>query len=185
MTPLFLTEYLRADTERRSRALSIMNPTKCWAMAALLAVHLGRTDDKIIVFSDSVYALRKYAEAFGCVSARPRCVAFQLTDESQQATSHLRRNGGSRPRGHPRSVPHRSSHARSVPLQSRRYCTRCSRRQCHHPGALDEPVARGSRRLTNPLALQISSHFGSRMQEAQRMGRILRKKKQAKATSRA
>ena len=55
MTPEFYREYLKADNRKR-RSLYAMNPKKFQACQYLIKYHEER-GDKIIVFSDNVYAL--------------------------------------------------------------------------------------------------------------------------------
>ncbi len=64
MSPPFLQEYLAADGKDRRSVLAVMNPVKAWAAWRLLCRHMERPDDKIIVFSDSRFALERYAVAF-------------------------------------------------------------------------------------------------------------------------
>ncbi len=55
MTPEFYREYLRSPSRRRS-LLHAMNPNKIQACQFLIDYHEGR-GDKVIVFSDNIYAL--------------------------------------------------------------------------------------------------------------------------------
>ncbi|KAM0685654.1 DNA repair helicase RAD25, partial [Conglomerata obtusa] len=59
MTSEFYKEYLNSNSRRR-RVISVMNPTKFQLCAHLIKIHETR-GDKIIVFSDNVFALKKYA----------------------------------------------------------------------------------------------------------------------------
>ncbi|CAI8509303.1 unnamed protein product [Hanseniaspora opuntiae] len=59
MTAEFYHEYLR-ESARKRMLLYIMNPTKFQACQYLIQYHESR-GDKIIVFSDNVYALQEYA----------------------------------------------------------------------------------------------------------------------------
>lgn len=60
MTPEFYREYLRAS-QRLQRVLYAMNPDKFRACEFLMNFHEAR-GDKIIIFSDNVFALREYAK---------------------------------------------------------------------------------------------------------------------------
>lgn len=60
MTPEFYREYLREKTRKRM-LLYAMNPRKFQACQFLIRYHEER-GDKIIVFSDNVYALEAYAK---------------------------------------------------------------------------------------------------------------------------
>jgi DNA excision repair protein ERCC-3 len=61
MTTEFYGEYLKARTTNKRSLLSTMNPRKFQACQFLIDYHEKR-GDKIIVFSDNVYALEKYAK---------------------------------------------------------------------------------------------------------------------------
>ncbi|CAL1716835.1 unnamed protein product [Somion occarium] len=117
MTPEFYREYLREQSRKRM-LLYCMNPRKFQACQFLIKYHEDR-GDKIIVFSDNVYALEAYARKLG----------------------KLYIHGGT------------SQVERMRILQNFQ----------HNPAAT--------------CLIQISSHFGSRRQEAQRLGRILRAKR--------
>ncbi|EME81670.1 uncharacterized protein MYCFIDRAFT_154357 [Pseudocercospora fijiensis CIRAD86] len=136
MTTEFYSEYLSAQTTNKRGLLSTMNPRKFQACQFLINFHESR-GDKIIVFSDNVYALRKYAEAlqkpfiFGDTSQKEREMVlanFQMNDAV--STIFLSKIGDT---------------------------------------SLDLPEA--------TCLIQVSSHYGSRRQEAQRLGRILRAKR--------
>ena len=60
MTPSFYREYLPASPAKR-KLLYIANPNKFRAAQFLIKYHEQR-NDKIIVFSDNIFALRMYAE---------------------------------------------------------------------------------------------------------------------------
>lgn len=130
MTTEFYTAYL--DQKTRNKALLwIMNPRKFQACQFLIDYHEKR-GDKIIVFSDNVYALQMYARKLNKVfiygetgnAERLRILEnFQHNDNIN--TLFLSKIGDT---------------------------------------SLDLPEA--------TCLIQISSHFGSRRQEAQRLGRI-------------
>ncbi|KAA8901907.1 hypothetical protein TRICI_005985 [Trichomonascus ciferrii] len=135
MTSEFYQEYLVANSRKRM-LLYIMNPTKFQACQFLLEYH-ERRGDKIIVFSDNVYALQAYALKlqkpfiYGGTSQQERMTIlknFQYND--QVNTIFLSKVGDT---------------------------------------SIDLPEA--------TCLIQISSHYGSRRQEAQRLGRILRAKR--------
>lgn len=63
MTAEFYREYLRSSSTEKKKALAVMNPVKCAAMDRLIRIHEAR-NDKIIVFSESVFALRLYAQKY-------------------------------------------------------------------------------------------------------------------------
>jgi DNA excision repair protein ERCC-3 len=114
-----------------------MNPSKFMACQYLIEER-EKAGDKIIVFSDNVYALMHYAEKLG----RPYIYGKTGQDERQKVLHYFRQ-------GHPKF--------RTIFLSK------------VGDTSLDLPEA--------TCLIQISSQFGSRRQEAQRMGRILRAKR--------
>lgn len=135
MTSEFYQEYLR-ESARKRMLLYIMNPTKFQACQFLIHYHEKR-GDKIIVFSDNVYALQGYALKlgkpfiYGSTSQQERMKILQNFQHNDQVnTIFLSKVGDT---------------------------------------SIDLPEA--------TCLIQISSHYGSRRQEAQRLGRILRAKR--------
>lgn len=135
MTTEFYQEYLREKSRRRA-LLYIMNPRKFQACQFLIDYH-ERRGDKVIVFSDNVYALEKYALALGkayIYGGTPQAERLRILENFQHNeqvnTVFLSKIGDT---------------------------------------SLDLPEA--------TCLIQISSHYGSRRQEAQRLGRILRAKR--------
>lgn len=135
MTTEFYQEYLR-ESARKRMLLYIMNPTKFQACQFLINYH-ERRGDKIIVFSDNVYALQEYALKlgkpfiFGSTPQQERMKILQNFQHNDQInTMFLSKVGDT---------------------------------------SIDLPEA--------TCLIQISSHYGSRRQEAQRLGRILRAKR--------
>ncbi|KAK3375305.1 P-loop containing nucleoside triphosphate hydrolase protein [Podospora didyma] len=131
----FYDEYLRANS-RMKRTLYAMNPRKFQACQYLINYHEAR-GDKIIVFSDELYSLKKYAETlqkfyiYGGTSQQERMTVLENFQHNPNVnTLFLSKIGDT---------------------------------------SLDLPEA--------TCLIQISSHFGSRRQEAQRLGRILRAKR--------
>ncbi|WPH03876.1 Hypothetical protein R9X50_00675900 [Acrodontium crateriforme] len=137
MTADFYTEYLKSPGSGNRRSLlSTMNPRKIQACQFLIDFH-ERRGDKVIVFSDNVYALKQYAEGlkkpyiYGDTSQREReLVLANFQHNDAVSTIFLSKIGDT---------------------------------------SLDLPEA--------TCLIQISSHYGSRRQEAQRLGRILRAKR--------
>ncbi|KAF8348873.1 P-loop containing nucleoside triphosphate hydrolase protein [Amanita rubescens] len=135
MTPEFYREYLREQSRKRM-LLYCMNPNKFQACQFLIKYHEER-GDKVIVFSDNVYALEAYAKRLGKLyihggtgqTERMRILAW-FQHSPQVNTIFLSKVGDT---------------------------------------SIDLPEA--------TCLIQISSHFGSRRQEAQRLGRILRAKR--------
>ncbi|MCJ1394515.1 transcription factor TFIIH complex ERCC-3 subunit [Xylographa bjoerkii] len=135
MTTEFYQEYLRASSRKRA-LLYIMNPRKFQACQFLIDYHEKR-GDKVIVFSDNVYALERYAlklnkaYIYGGTPQNERLRILENFQHNEQVnTIFLSKIGDT---------------------------------------SLDLPEA--------TCLIQISSHYGSRRQEAQRLGRILRAKR--------
>jgi len=150
MTAPFYREYLRhggaglgvqekgivvSGAGRTRRLLYVMNPTKFRACEYLVHFHEKR-GDKVIVFSDDVFALLAYARAL----ERPAIYGATKESERQAVLGAFRFN----------------------PLVNTVCLSKVG------DVAIDLPEAN--------VIVQISSHFGSRRQEAQRLGRILRPK---------
>lgn len=136
MTTEFYTEYLRANSTNKRSLLFTMNPRKFQACQFLINYHESR-GDKVIVFSDNVYALEKYAKRLGkayIYGGTPQAERLRILENFQHNdqvnTVFLSKIGDT---------------------------------------SLDLPEA--------TCLIQISSHYGSRRQEAQRLGRILRAKR--------
>ncbi|MCJ1312557.1 transcription factor TFIIH complex ERCC-3 subunit [Agyrium rufum] len=135
MTTEFYQEYLRESSRKRA-LLYIMNPRKFQACQFLIDYHEKR-GDKVIVFSDNVYALERYAlklnkaYIYGGTPQNERLRILENFQHNEQVnTIFLSKIGDT---------------------------------------SLDLPEA--------TCLIQISSHYGSRRQEAQRLGRILRAKR--------
>ena len=135
MTAEFYTEYLRA-THAKKKLLYMMNPRKFQACQFLIDYH-ERRGDKIIVFSDNVYTLERYARKlnkafiFGGTPQQERLRILENFQHNDQVnTMFLSKIGDT---------------------------------------SIDLPEA--------TCLIQVSSHYGSRRQEAQRLGRILRAKR--------
>lgn len=131
----FYDEYLRAPS-RKKNLLYIMNPRKFQACQYLINYHESR-GDKIIVFSDNVYALKAYALKLG--------KAFIYGSTGQEERLRVLEN------------------FQHNPQVNTLFLSKIG------DTSLDLPEA--------TCLIQISSHYGSRRQEAQRLGRILRAKR--------
>ncbi|GLD98095.1 hypothetical protein PINS_up006792 [Pythium insidiosum] len=139
MTAEFYREYLRETKNARRRALLyVANPNKFTAAEFLIQYHEKR-GDKILLFSDDVFALRLYATKlnkgyiYGGTGERERMRLLQSF--------------------------------RNSPLVNVICISKVG------DTSIDLPEAN--------VIIQVSSHFGSRRQEAQRLGRILRPKANA------
>ncbi|EFW98853.1 tfiih complex helicase [Grosmannia clavigera kw1407] len=135
MTTEFYEEYLKSSS-RTKQALYVMNPRKFQACQYLINYHESR-GDKIIVFSDDVFALTKYATKLG------KACIYGATSQSER----LR-------------ILENFQHNASI---NTLFLSKIG------DTSLDLPEA--------TCLIQISSHYGSRRQEAQRLGRILRAKR--------
>lgn len=135
MTTEFYSEYLREKSRKRG-LLYIMNPRKFQACQFLIDYH-ERRGDKIIVFSDNVYALQMYAQKLK--------KAFIYGETPQQERLSILEN---------------FQHNENI---NTLFLSKIG------DTSLDLPEA--------TCLIQISSHYGSRRQEAQRLGRILRAKR--------
>ena len=135
MTAEFYKEYL-VQSARKKRILSIMNPTKIQICEYLIEKH-ERRGDKIIVFSDSVLALKEYAIKMG----KPFIYGPTSQTERMRILKQFQTN----------------------PQINTLFLSKVG------DTSIDLPEA--------TCLIQISSHFGSRRQEAQRLGRVLRAKK--------
>ena len=137
LTKEWAREYLRPENAGRRPLLHAMNPSKFRACALLVDYHERVRRDKVIVFSDNIFALREYAVRLrrpfiygGTPHAeRTRVLARFKTDPALN-TVFLSKVGDN---------------------------------------SIDIPEAN--------VLIQVSSHAGSRRQEAQRLGRILRAKR--------
>ncbi|KAF2744921.1 DNA repair helicase rad25 [Sporormia fimetaria CBS 119925] len=137
MTPEFYQEWLKPKSSSQMKALlSIMNPKKFQACQFLIDFHEKR-GDKVIVFSDNVFALKAYAIAlkryfiYGATNQPERLDILNQFQHSELVNTIFLSGVGDT--------------------------------------SLDLPEA--------TCLIQISSHYGSRRQEAQRLGRILRAKR--------
>lgn len=135
MTAEFYQEYLR-ESSRKKMLLYIMNPTKFQAAQFLIHYHEKR-GDKIIVFSDNVYALQEYALKLG----KPFIYGSTPQQERMKILQNFQHN----------------DQINTIFLSK------------VGDTSIDLPEA--------TCLIQISSHYGSRRQEAQRLGRILRAKR--------
>ncbi|KAL2259646.1 hypothetical protein VTK26DRAFT_6623 [Humicola hyalothermophila] len=131
----FYTQYLQARARARP-LLCAMNPAKFQACQYLIKYHEGR-GDKIIVFSDNVYALEAYARRM----MKPFLYGGTSGAERQTVLDYFRRS----------------------PDCSTLFLSKIG------DTSLDLPEA--------TVLIQISAQFGSRRQEAQRLGRVLRAKR--------
>ncbi|KAI0007222.1 cytochrome P450 [Xylariaceae sp. FL0662B] len=131
----FFEQYIQASLRTRS-LLYAMNPFKFQACQYLIKYHENR-GDKIIVFSDNVYALEAYAKKL----MKPFLYGGTSNAERQEILEWFR----------------------NLPQCSTIFLSKIG------DTSLDLPEA--------TCLIQISAQYGSRRQEAQRLGRILRAKR--------
>jgi DNA excision repair protein ERCC-3 len=134
MTAAFYREYLQRGSAKR-RLLYAMNPHKFRTCEFLMKFHESR-GDKVIIFSDNIFALRYYATLL----RRPFIYGPTSQTERMRILTQFQRN----------------------PV--------CNTIMLSKVGdtSIDLPEAN--------VIIQISGQYGSRRQEAQRLGRILRPK---------
>lgn len=137
MTKEFYREYL-SSSPRRRKLLYAMNPSKFRMCEYLVKFHEER-GDKIIIFSDNVFALMQYGDRLG----KPYIHGPTPQEERMKILNHFQHNP-----------------QLNTILLSKVGDT-----------SIDIPEAN--------VLIQVSSHYGSRRQEAQRLGRILRPKPRA------
>ncbi|KAI0383124.1 DNA repair helicase RAD25 [Hypomontagnella monticulosa] len=139
MTAEFFDEFNRQKKNRGlQQNLYVMNPRKIQACQFLIEYHEKR-GDKIIVFSDNVYALREIALALN----KAYICGSTSNNERMVVLDNFMHN----------------------PLVKTIFLSKIG------DTSLDLPEA--------TCLIQISSHYGSRRQEAQRLGRILRAKRRS------
>ncbi|KAI8851587.1 P-loop containing nucleoside triphosphate hydrolase protein [Chytridium lagenaria] len=131
----FFREYLEQDARKRQLLYSL-NPKKIQACQYLIEFHEAR-GDKIIIFSDNVFALKHYATVLN----KPYIYGGTSQAERIRILQQFRYN----------------------PTVNAIFLSKVG------DTSIDIPEA--------SCLIQISSHYGSRRQEAQRLGRILRAKK--------
>lgn len=131
----FYEQYMQAAPRQRS-LFCVMNPVKFQACQYLIKYHESRSD-KIIVLSDSVYALEAYAKKL----MKPFLYGGTGDVERQEILDYFK----------------------NAPECSTLFLSQIG------DTSLDLPEA--------TVLIQISAQYGSRRQEAQRLGRILRAKR--------
>lgn len=134
MTPEFYKPYLDAKHNKKI-ILYVNNPNKFMACQYLINLHEKR-GDKIIVFSDNLFAVEKYAR----ILKKP-FIHSKVSDQEKLGILH---------------------HFQRTDKVNTIFISKVG------DTSIDLPSAN--------VIIQISSHFASRRQEAQRLGRILRPK---------
>ena len=161
MTPEFYKEYLRVSS-RKKLLLHCMNPIKFQSCQYLIEFHENR-GDKIIVFSDNVYALEVRHSVHTLLAACHHLADAVSTFPSSQTYAIKL--------GKP------FIHGATSQIERVRILDRFQ----NDPAVSTIFLSKvGDTSIDLPEAtclIQVSSHFGSRRQEAQRLGRILRAKR--------
>ncbi|KAI8985317.1 P-loop containing nucleoside triphosphate hydrolase protein [Pilobolus umbonatus] len=166
MTPYVKSTYDSIQTQNNSllghghhlkSLLAILNPKKMQICQRLIQYHEAK-GDKILVFCDHIDALKLYAEK----TNRPLIYGGTPTDEARILLSRFQID-----------VPKNEEDLTWNQIAARRSlrANQINTLFLSRIGdtSLDLPAA--------TVLIQVSSHFGSRRQEAQRLGRILRAKK--------
>lgn len=147
MHPKFYEKYLNSNlSSEKKKILYVSNPTKYLATLILLEKH---KDDKIIIFSDNLFAIKQYYTYLSIkkIDGDNKNLNFKMISgetgakERENSLKDFKREDGI-----------------NILLMTK-----------VGDISIDIPNAN--------VIIQVSSHFGSRMQEAQRFGRILRPKK--------
>ncbi|SCV68570.1 BQ2448_691 [Microbotryum intermedium] len=155
MTPEFYREYLREKSRKRMLLYS-MNPNKFQACQFLIQYHEAR-GDKIIVFSDNVYAL-EVSDPKSWQTGKQLLIPCSLQAYAKKL-GKLYIHGGTAQVERMRIL----QNFQHNPIVNTIFLSKVG------DTSIDLPEA--------TCLIQISSHFGSRRQEAQRLGRILRAKR--------
>jgi DNA excision repair protein ERCC-3 len=84
MTSDFYNAYLREPSIHKQQLLYVMNPNKFRSCEYLIRLHEAK-GDKVLVFSDNVFALRTYALAL----KKPMIYGATPEDERRQCLHHF------------------------------------------------------------------------------------------------
>ncbi|KAI8388912.1 P-loop containing nucleoside triphosphate hydrolase protein [Radiomyces spectabilis] len=145
-------------THHLKSLLAILNPIKMQICQRLIHYHEAK-GDKVLVYCDHIDALKQYAEKIG----RPYIYGGTPTDEARQLLQRFQIDVPTETAGSwSEMAARRVQRAKQI---STLFLSRIG------DTSLDLPAA--------TVLIQVSSHFGSRRQEAQRLGRILRAKKRS------
>ena len=151
---------VRGEPSSENKLLYVMNPVKFQACQYLIRTHEER-GDKIIVFSDNIFALKIYAERlskpfiYGAVSQEERMRVLQQFQTNPACNCIFLSKV-------------RAQAARCSPITVLSRVLTLPRAR--------SPLQVGDTSIDLPEAtclIQISSHYGSRRQEAQRLGTAL------------
>ncbi|KAJ3438247.1 rad25/xp-b DNA repair helicase [Anaeramoeba flamelloides] len=135
LTPSFFYTYLNEESKQKKSLLCYVNPSKFQNCQYLINYHEKR-GDKILVFSDNIFALKFFAKTL----KRPMIYGDTSPSERMSVLQDFQKNG----------------------TYNTVFISKVG------DNSIDLPDAN--------VLIQISGHYGSRRQEAQRLGRVLRKK---------
>jgi DNA repair helicase Rad25 len=158
MSPMFADAYSRiagSNTHHTKALLAILNPNKYQICEQLIRYHEAK-GDKVLVYIDHIDALKFYADKM----KRPYIYGDTPAENAQKILDHF-----SIPAARDLTKVHWSDTAARKAVDTRTPVNTLFLSRIGDT-SLDLPEA--------TVLIQISSHFGSRRQEAQRLGRILR-----------
>ncbi|KAH9259585.1 hypothetical protein BASA81_002007 [Batrachochytrium salamandrivorans] len=155
MAQVFMKSYLKETDAKGKQFMYVMNPNKLACCERLMLFHEDR-QDKVLIFSDTVAAVMEYAE----------CLGGETGDDAKYEF---------------RQAPKRPFMYGATTEMEREELLKKFRLPFAAKGSINTLVISsiGDVAIDLPEAnviIQISSHFASRRQEAQRLGRILRPK---------
>ena len=132
MTPEFYSEYLKEQSRKRM-LLYCMNPRKFQACQFLIKYHEDR-GDKIIVFSDNVYALEVCVHADALFLNDPQSPPSGIdVRKKTRKVIHTRCDSTNRADAYSPTIPTRSRSQHNIFIQSWRHFNRLTRSYLSHP----------------------------------------------------
>jgi DNA excision repair protein ERCC-3 len=157
MHPKFYEIYLTNPNLEKKKVLYVSNPIKYLATLILLEKHKG---EKIIIFSDNLFTINQY-DKFLEERMLKNIRGNTNTNQNDISLNYRRIDGDTSPNN------------RNIFLKEFKNNNKVNILLMTKVGDISIDIPNAS------VIIQVSSHFGSRMQEAQRFGRILRPKKDA------
>jgi len=159
MHPKFYEIYLTNPNSEKKKVLYVSNPIKYLATLILLEKHKG---EKIIIFSDNLFTINQYDKFLQeRILRNSRNNANTNINQNDISLNYRRIDGDTNPSNRDKFLKEfKNNNKVNILLMTK-------------VGDISIDIPNAS------VIIQVSSHFGSRMQEAQRFGRILRPKKDA------
>jgi DNA excision repair protein ERCC-3 len=157
MHPKFYEIYLTNPNSEKKKVLYVSNPIKYLATLILLEKHKG---EKIIIFSDNLFTINQYDKFF-----QERIL------KNSRGNTNINQNDISL--NYKKITGDTTPKDRNMFLKEFKNNNKVNILLMTKVGDISIDIPNAS------VIIQVSSHFGSRMQEAQRFGRILRPKKDA------